>query len=612
MQRRVKRKRRRRYKFAPRFYVLMALFISAIILLIAFIISAKNDSKPKSPLLSPTPSISDEPTISNTPEITGDEPVNSDEPVNPAQTEEIKVDYPDPEAADESQPSKFAFKTAIQVNGKTVESYQAEDSIFFGRPNEYSNVVGVTTFRGDNYRQNPAYGTVQVTQKKLEDIWKKETGSITKGEGGNNKGSWTGNGWTGQPILVQWSQKAKEHMNMFDSAKSKEGLVEVIYASMDGCIYFMDLETGELTRETLKLNIPFKGAGSLDPRGYPILYLGSGDHYNKEGRESQARAISLIDCKTIFTFGKKTDSFALRKWHAYDSAPLIDGKTDTLIYPAENGIIYRVKLNTQYDEENGTLTMNPDTPVKYRYSATRTKSKFAVGYEGSAVGWRNYIYCTENAGLMQCIDINTMKIKWVCDTWDDTNATAAFEESPENKTAYLYVGSTLDSTKTATSDANVGKGKVGFFKIDAITGEKVWQLDFDVYTTKNVTGGVMSSAVIGKNNVKDLVFTSVASYGNGNWGKVIAIEKDTGNIRWSYDLKGYAWSSPVIVYDSTGYGYLIIGDHNGIVYLLDALSGELYDNSIQLDSNIEASPAVFNDILIIGTRVNGIHALKIK
>ena len=69
----------------------MALFISAIILLIAFIISAKNDSKPKSPLLSPTPSISDEPTISNTPEITGDEPVNSDEPVNPAQTEEIKV-----------------------------------------------------------------------------------------------------------------------------------------------------------------------------------------------------------------------------------------------------------------------------------------------------------------------------------------------------------------------------------------------------------------------------------------------------------------------------------------------------------------------------------------
>jgi hypothetical protein len=30
----------------------------------------------------------------------------------------------------------------------------------------------------------------------------------------------------------------------------------------------------------------------------------------------------------------------------------VDTETDTLIYPGENGILYLIKLNTQYDPEN--------------------------------------------------------------------------------------------------------------------------------------------------------------------------------------------------------------------------------------------------------------------
>lgn len=38
-------------------------------------------------------------------------------------------------------------------------------------------------------------------------------------------------------------------MNMYDWAKNKEELVEVIYACMDGYVYFLELEMGDPTRD---------------------------------------------------------------------------------------------------------------------------------------------------------------------------------------------------------------------------------------------------------------------------------------------------------------------------------------------------------------------------
>ena len=38
-------------------------------------------------------------------------------------------------------------------------------------------------------------------------------------------------------------------MNIYDWAKNKEELVEVIYACMDGYVYFLELETGDPTRD---------------------------------------------------------------------------------------------------------------------------------------------------------------------------------------------------------------------------------------------------------------------------------------------------------------------------------------------------------------------------
>ena len=123
----------------------------------------------------------------------------------------------------------------------------------------------------------------------------------------------------------------------------------------------------------------------------------------------------------------------------------------------------------------------------------------------------------------------------------------------------------------------------------------------------------MSSAVLGKNNLDGLIFTTVASYGeNHNKGTFVALDKETGAEKWSFEMEGgYAWSSPVAVYDKDGKGYLVQCNRAGNIFLIDGLTGTvLY--TLNVESNIEASPAVFGDTIVIGTRVKGIYGIKIK
>ena len=191
---------------------------------------------------------------------------------------------------------------------------------------------------------------------------------------------------------------------------------------MDGHIYFLDLDTGERTRDPINMGrYPFKGAGALDPRGYPLMYLGSGDDSKDYGEgSSHASIISLIDGKVLYEFGSK-DGFSLRgKLSYFDSSALVDAETDTLIYPGENGILYMIKLNTNYDVNAGTISVAPEV-VKWRYKGSRNNSTATVdgskgwwfGMEDSAIIWRGHLIVSDNGGHMMCINLNTLELVWV-------------------------------------------------------------------------------------------------------------------------------------------------------------------------------------------------------
>jgi len=149
------------------------------------------------------------------------------------------------------------------------------------------------------------------------------------------------------------------------------------------------------------------------------------------------------------------------------------------------------------------------------------------------------------------------------------------------------------------------------WKIDAVTGEIVWQTDYDCYTVDGVSGGVQGSLAIGKNNLSDLIFVPVARTPTIAAGVLVALNKKTGEEVWRVETQVYSWSSPTVIYNSDGSGYIIYCTSGGYMYLLDGLTGTKLD-SIDLQSNIEASPAVYGSRVVVGTRGQLIYGVELK
>lgn len=352
--------------------------------------------------------------------------------------EETKEIAFEPHCVDSTKPENLISYTNIEVDGNQLENisdYQPDGDIQFNVGEDYTDVDGIVTFRGNSFRDNPTHGYANMTNYKLNGLWSADTGSLASGDT-----VWTGSGWTGQPLLMKWPKEVKAHMNMTEKAKADDDLVEVIYACMDGNVYFLDLKTGEKTRDPLYLGYTFKGAGALDPRGYPIMYIGAG--YNSDEGTARVFVVNLIDCSVMYTFGDN-DEFSLRgSLSFFDGSALVDEETDTLIYPGENGILYLIKLNTSYDKETGSLSINPGKIVKWRYYGTRSSTEsFWIGMEDSAAVYKGYAFMADNGGNLMCLNLNTLELVWVQDTLDDSNSTPVLEI--ENGHLYLYVSTSF-------------------------------------------------------------------------------------------------------------------------------------------------------------------------
>ena len=527
----------------------------------------------------PTPT----PTPTPTPEVTDSTPA-----FNPAATES-------------TLPDKLVKETGILVDDQPVTDYTSADPIDFALPEDYTGVQGIVTFRGNNFRNSGSYGTADIVNKQFSDTyWTVASGSLQAPNGN----VWTGSGWVGQPLMMTWPKEVRAHMNMYDWAKAADSLTEVIYATMDGNVYFLDLASGKKTRDNLYLGYTFKGAGALDPRGYPILYLGSG--YNSSKGVSHVFIVNLLDCSVMYEFGA-SDPFSLRgSLSFFDGSALVDADTDQLIYPGENGILYIMKLNTQYDANAGTLSISPSHIVRWRYNGTRTStSSYWLGMEDSAVIWRGHIIMSDNGGNLMCLNLNTLKLDWVQDVLDDTNCTPVLEL--ENGHPYVYTSTSFHGGWRAPMS---GTATIPVWKIDAVTGEIVWQQDYTCYTEDGVSGGTQGTLALGKNKLSDLIFVPVARTPTAGTGKLVALNKQTGALVWEIETQVYSWSSPVAVYDKDGNGYLVFCTSGGYMYFIDGLTGKVLD-SLNIGGNVEASPAVYNSTIVVGTRSQTIWGVNL-
>lgn len=462
------------------------------------------------------------------------------------------------------------------------------NSSFISFSNEYSeDSLSIFCFRGNHFRNAPSRGNITGKPIAVTLDWKFTTRyNDTK----TDYGVWGGgSGWTGQPLVVKWTKAQKQKLGIIDPSFINDNeALEVIVGSLSGDIYFINFSTGDSTRLRLAVNGPIKGTPSVDPRKNGLLYVGQGiQHGGKFG----AYVFDMFTGQEVL-FQTGIDYHAHIGWGAFDSNPLIDFKTGTAFWPAENGQIYTLQ---------STQNLAPKVVRKFKYKSDKTQRN---GIESSMAVINHYGFFADNDGNLVCVDLVTMEPQWHNFNFDDTDASIVVDKEKDNY--FLYVGNEVDK-RGDSAVANLRK-------IDASTGKEVWSVDRICYgypvMNKTNSGGILATPLVGKKKSNDLVIGIFSRVNKQHKGILVAVDKHTGKERYTFNLDAYSWASPVDFYDDKGNMYLFLTDVWGTIYILNGANGKLiYKEKIGV--TFESSPVIINDRIVVGARGRSILSFKI-
>lgn len=483
--------------------------------------------------------------------------------------------------------------THLDGSNKPIDRVERIDDLVFGDQASFSDVDGVLTLRGGPQRLSAAFGDAKVEQGRFSLAWTSPLGALR-----SFGATWPGAGWTGQPLLVKWPEETRIAMGLSQQFADGGG-VEVVYPAFDGRVHRLDLATGKPTKPPIEVGYGFKGTGSIDPRGYPLLYAGQGlpDNSGRRG-PWQLRMFDLIRNTQVAAVFGNDEAAHRRAWGAFDSSALVHGGTDTLLEPGENGVFYRVALHSSFDAPAQSVRVAP-VVTRLVYRSDRS-SRF--GMEASQVAYRNLVYTTDNDGNLNCIDARTLEIVWSRDIGDDSDATMALEETPHG--VFLYSGNEVDHRTFHDQVAQIRK-------INALTGELVWQLDVGTEYIESTNGGVLGSLLIGDApDVADIVMVSSARTRPTLGGTLMALDRATGAPRWTRALDPYSWTSMLYLNGVSGRTYGVFADQAGVIHLFDPRTGADLD-TFATGANIEASPAAYGNTLVVASRDQKVYALRV-
>ena len=526
--------------------------------------------------------------------------VDTSEPVQAADAGEEVIEAeatPQPkltaEAAESADPS--LIKNSVIYSGtKTVKTYDRPmaDAVNMPDADNYNHQpFGVMTFRGSSFRQNAAEGTVQDLSK-MEILWTADAGSVKAASS-----TYYGIGWTGQPLIIKWAKIIRENSNIYENKINTTALREVIIAGEDGKIYFLDLTDGQPTRDPIDVGYPMRGTPSVHTKGYPVLAVGQyARKMAKKTGDIGLRIYNLFSSKQALLIDG-LDGKAKRPYNtvgSFETSSLFDYNSDTMISIGTNGMLYLTKMNAAVDKNDVKLTMDP-THVSLKTKASGESDKYTA-VESSIAAYQNYVFYADMGGILRCVDVNTLTTVWAVDTGDSVEAAVALELDGEG--LLLYTANTL---------ATRSKGDCQIRCYNALTGEEIWEHDVAVKKASKkdtVTPGAKASPVVGRNDLEDFVYFTLSSATIGSSSApsvLLALNKVTGEVEWTHLFEAYTYSSPVAVYAEDGRGWIIQATSDGNMYLLDGLSGTVIDQ-LKLEGTINASPAVYKNILVIGTQ----------
>ena len=439
--------------------------------------------------------------------------------------------------------------------------------------------AGLTMFRGNGSRTY--YGQGPVPQNP-HILWRfgpmsgvSDAGPISNP---GAKKTWTGTGWTGEPVVAEFG-----------------GKTWIIFGAYDHRIHFLDAATGKRLLPDFTGDDLFKGSVTLDPDGYPLVYMGN--------RDNNWRIIAIDR-------GQPTEL-----WHmnAYDTKPVMwnddwDGnavvRNDYAFVPGENGHFFIVKLNRAKDA-GGKVTVAPQIVLDFPgWTAQELKDigDQEVSIENSPALVGDRLYFANSGGLIHGLDVSATLKKLV-----------PGEAPPQGAAAFPEVFSYWDGDDT---DASIVVDQAGYLYVDveyqrdlprAQQVGQIVKLDprknkpgddplvWSVKVTRKADdglSGVWATAAL----YKDMVYVPTHP------GSLLGINSMTGALVWKKSFSPHAWGSASIV-DHT----LIVGDTYGTLHAYDVTDTQvdppqLWTYELKSGGAIESTPAIWKGRIYVGSR----------
>ena len=432
------------------------------------------------------------------------------------------------------------------------------------QPYYKAKVQGLLTFRGNPTRNFYGVGPVPVFPKVVWQYPGAQMCSLSEDRGETTR--WCGNGWTGQPAVFE-----------------RDGRTWVVFGAYDRAVHFVDAATGQDILPPFPTGDIIKGSVTIDPDGFPLVYIGSRDAYLR------VLAIDRPQATELWKLHAKDVSPTM--WNDdWDGSPLV--LQDYLFEGGENSQFHIVKLNRSTGAD-GLVAVAPqlvfNAPGWDDELIANAGSEVSI--ESSVAISGNTVYFTNSGGLVQGWDISglltgTAKPTRTFRFWtgDDTDASVTIDEA-----GYLYGGSEWERHNARGSEV----GQMWKLNPAAPTAPQAW---------KNTDDTVAKAGVWGTPGIyKDLVVYTTYT------GRLIGMDRNTGAIRWEKKLPAPLMASPSIVD-----GKLIIGDCAGVLHAYD-VTNTLVDPpeawQVPLGSCIEATPAIWKGRIYVGTRGGFVHAI---
>ncbi|MGI9623774.1 MAG: PQQ-binding-like beta-propeller repeat protein [Acidimicrobiales bacterium] len=425
-------------------------------------------------------------------------------------------------------------------------------------------VEGLLTFRGNPTRTFYGHGPVQSNPSVR---WSYPASGSMCGPTalGGEVEIWCGTGWTGQPAVFEGP-----------------GATWAVFGAYDHNVHFVDADSGAALLAPFPTNDIIKGSVTIDPDGYPLVYSGSRDDFFH---------VIAVDRESPTELWRLSADSPGSKWNNdWDGSALV--LDDYLFEGGENSLFHIVKLNRGYDED-GLVTVDPE--VVFVAPGYDNELLAAVGpnvsIENSVAISADTVYFANSGGLVQGWDISGLvdgvDPERVFEYWvgDDVDASIVIDEE-----GFLYVG--VENERGNARSAEVGQ----LVKLDPTDSDD--PLVWSVFDNGRLPSGIWATPALHR----DLVIVGTDT------GRLLGVDRATGEIRWELQNSNILWPSPVIVDD-----VLLQADCNGTLWAFDVSDTQNEPRqlwSVNLGACIESTPAVWDGRIIVGTRGGQVHMLS--